>query len=226
MKIDEFLQLAQENNIMELQVIEFQNNDLDLTILNDKQKNFILSSGTNYEIKAKINEKYVKASTNYLSKEVIDTLKYKAINIESNYEDLLIDDSRKTKVSKVKKIKNIDINRFLNLYSLTKKHNYITSLEINYSLSNTAKRIVNSKGLDISTAKNIEIFDIQATAEIDGKSYTNNDTIYNVKDNLDYETIVEKVLTDIELNVNEKKLQTKKYHFIRKIFITNTSGIH
>ena len=214
MTIEEFFELAKENNIIELQVIEFQNNDLDLTILNDKQKKFILSSGTNYEIKAKINKKYVKASTNYLSEEVIETLKSKAINIESNYEDLLIDDSRKTKLAKAKKIKNVDINRFLNLYSLTKKHKYIKSLEINYSLSNTAKRILNSKGLDISTAKTIEIFDVQATAEINDNTYTNGDTIYNVKDDINYEEIVKKVLSDIKLNTNEKKLPTAKYNVI------------
>ena len=214
MKIEDFLQLANENDISELQVIEFQNNDLDLTILNDQQKNFILSSNTSYDIKAKINQKYVKASTNYLSEEVIDTLKSKSISIESDYEDFLIADSRKTKVAKAKKIKDIDINRFLNLYSLTKKHQHITSLEINYSFSNTAKRIVNTKGLDISTAKTIEIFDVQATAIINGKSYTNNDTIYNVKDDINYEEVVEKVINDIELNAKEKKLQTTKYNVI------------
>lgn len=214
MTIEEFLEIAKKNKINELQIIEFQNNDLDLTILNDKQKNFILSSGTNYEIKAKINKKYVKVSANYLSEKLIDTLIYKSTNIESNYEDFLIADTKKSKIAKAKKIKDIDINRFLNLYLLTKKYQHVTNLEINYSISNTSKRIVNTKGLDISTAKTIEIFDVQATAEINGKSYTNNDTIYNVKDNINYEEFVEKILTDIELNAKEKKLQTAKYNVI------------
>ena len=74
-----FKALALKKNITELQIIEFQNNDLDLDILNDKQRKFIISSGTYYEIKAKINNKYVKHVSNYLDEEILNILEAKAI---------------------------------------------------------------------------------------------------------------------------------------------------
>ncbi len=214
MTIEEFLKLASKYKIDNIQITEFQSNDLDLSILNDKQKNFNILSSSSYQIKAKINNKYCKVSANYLSEDLYNLLLFKAQNIEANYEDYLIDKDLKEKPLLAKKVKDIDIKRFLNLYNLTKRHKYITNLEINYSLSNSSKRIINLKGLDISTRSSIEIFDVQATAKINNETYTNNDTIYNVNEDINFEEVVNKVLNDIELNVNQKKLKTAKYNVI------------
>ena len=214
MSIEDFLQLASKYKITNLQITEFQTNDLDLSILNGEQKKFITSTENSYQIKAKLNNKYVKISTNYLAEDIYKKLQFKSMNIESNYDDLLIASSRKEKTLKAKTLKNINIKTFLNLFSLTKKHKHITNLEINYHLSNKTKRIINLNGLDVSTANNIEIFDVQATAKINDIAYTNNDTIYNVNKEINFEDIVNKVLNDVDLNVNQKKLKTGKYNVI------------
>ncbi len=214
MTIEEFIPLAIQKNIKQIEVIQYENNSLDLAILNNQQKNFITSNETTYDIKAKINKKYVKISSNYLDESLFPILKEKSDYIESIYDDFIIENPTKTKISKAKPIKNIDLKRFLALSNLTKDYEHITNLEINYNISNNSKRIVNSNGLDISTSKNLEIFDVQATANINNCFFTNSETIYNVKDAINYEDIVKKVLKDIQLNSKQEKLKNGKYNVI------------
>lgn len=209
-----FKALALKKNITELQIIEFQNNDLDLDILNDKQRKFIISSGTYYEIKAKINDKYVKHVSNYLDEEILNILEAKAQTIESNYEDYLPKKSLKTRHQQLSPLKAVDLNRFLNLNNLTKNYPHITNLEINYSLSNTKKHLENLTGLDLTETKSIEIFSIQATGKINATTYTEDDTIYNTNKKINFEKVVEKVLKNIEQNTRQQKLKTAKYNVI------------
>ncbi len=214
MSIEEFLNLSKTHGIDNLQLIEFQDKSLCLSALNGKQKNFITTNDTSYEIKAKINKKYVKHKTNYLSEEVFTILKEKALNIESNYEDFLIEEDKKTKIESPKEVEKIESMRILNLYSLIRKYHYITDLEINYSVSNTSKRIVNLKGLDISTSKSLEEFYVQATAKIEGEAYTEDDTIYSTSRDINFEDVVENVLQNILLNKKKRKIEAGKYNVI------------
>lgn len=213
MTIEEFLAYAQKQKI-KLQITIFQENSLDINILNGQQRKHILSEETSYEIKANINKKYVKLQTNYLSEELISLLIENSKNIESNYEDSFINESTKSKITLAKKIRPFNPQQLLVLSSLIDKPSYITNIELNYSASNSSKRIVNTNGLDISTPKNLIIFNVQVTANYQNNLFTVDDIIYATKENINFEELIKKVLTKIDITIHQSKLPSAKYNVI------------
>lgn len=219
MTIESFLQLCKKQNITNIQVVEFISKSLEVEFLNEKQKKNIAADETTYEIKAQINNKYVNINTNYLSQEIIDLLIFKSNNIESTYQDTLITKKEKNPFIEPQDIYFEDISSFKTYNSLKKKYQYVTDLELYYSMESTSKRIVNLYGLDISTTKTIKSFCCEASAKDKDNTYTYDDTVYVANNEpINFKEIIENVLDKASKQVNPVKLKSKKYN----VLLSNT----
>ena len=213
MTIETFLIEAKKRNL-ELQVAVFEENALDLNILNGTQRKYIISAETSYEIKAHLNNKFVKINTNYLSEELFTRLIESSKNIESSYDDCLIDNKTQTKVKKASKIKAFDSSQLLQLSQIPKNHPFLTNIELNYSQSHTAKRIVNTHDVDISSSKKLTAFYVNVTGKYQNKLYTVDDVIYQTKEDIDFADVISKTISKLELTIHQQKINSNKYNVI------------
>ncbi len=210
MTIEEFIEYGKGK--MPLQIIEFQNEDISVEVLNGKLKKHITGKNTSYEIKAKVNDKYVTARANYLDKDLLELLEFKSLSIESCEEDHFIEEEKKEFVEKndfpdvsfeVAKMKKLD--SYL-------EDPTITSVETSYEYEFLRKRIVNTFGLDISTKRINYSFYIEI-AGIDGEiPITYDDIIYtSKKDDINISDFSKKAFEKLKKSFNQEKLETKKY---------------
>ncbi len=215
MTIKKFLKLCENQEITNIQIVEFISKSLEVEYLNDKQKKNIAADETTYEIKAQINNKYVQVNANYLSQEIIDLLIFKSQNIESNYQDTLITKKEKNSFVAPQDIYLKDTLSLGNYNSLKEKYKYVTDLELYYSIESTSKRIVNLHGLDISTNKTVKSFCCEASAKNKNNNYTYDDTIYvSTNEPINFKVIVENVLDKASKQVNPVKLPSGKYNVL------------
>lgn len=215
MTIKKFLKLCENQEITNIQIVEFISKSLEVEYLNDKQKKNIAADETTYEIKAQINDKYVQLNTNYLSQEIIDLLIFKSQNIESNYQDTLITKKEKNSFVAPQDIYLEDTLSLGNYNSLKEKYKYVTDLELYYSIESTSKRIVNLHGLDISTTKTVKSFYCEASAKNKGNTYTYDDIVYvATNESINFKEIIENVLDKASKQVNPVKLPSDKYNVL------------
>lgn len=217
MNIIEFIEQT-KNNVEALQVTEFKSEAVELKVVNDKLKKSIFSDDLSYEVKAKINGKYVKLNTNYLNIELLDILKMKSIEIESNYEDEYIKDNKKLQF-KEQKNENIKIaekiETMLKFNNLRQNHPSIEAIESDYEYYYSEKRIVNTNGVDLLSTKNGYTFYVEAAAKDDNKTITYDDVIYTAnEEEIDMESICLQVVENAEKSLQKEKLTSGIYNVI------------
>ncbi len=214
MNIEEFITLAKKKKINQLQIVEFQKNSLEVKYLNDCQKKYEQSNNISYEVKAKIAEKYVKTTCDYLEEEILDLLLLKSKNIESNYEDYFIESNEKTKLEQAEEIEIEDLKQLQITEQLKKKYPKVTDIEIIYEVENSSKHIINTNGLDISTAKTRKLFYVEVSVKEKKKIVTNNDTVYKTKERINFKEVMEQTIQDALKLTKERKLKTGEYTII------------
>lgn len=216
MEYTEFFKKAKEKNITNIQVTEKHNIEGEVELIDGEIDTFNESNNISYNIKADIEGKTYKVSTNYLDNEIIDLLLMKSKTLDSKYEDEYLED-RKT----IKKNTPIDIdisNEIKKLKELSKlKDNYreITKLTTYYIEVYTNTRIINSNGVDISTDTHQCHFYAEALAKNnnDFTTYTKDILKINKKD-IDFEKIIKDTIEKAIIQSNKESLETKKYNII------------
>lgn len=217
MKIEEFIDLARKQGLLKLQITEFNSYVITANIINDKLKDYNVNEETEYQIKARRDNKYARLNTNYLDKDIIDLLIFKFENIETQYEDLLIDKTKpiKSDNSKIEIDHSKEINKIIELNKLRKDNSKVSSLESMYEYSYQLKRIVNTEGQDIETSRNQFFFYIEATGEDKDNVVTIEDLIYSPSiEEMNYEEITKKVIEKVNLSLNKKEIESKKYDIV------------
>ena len=216
MEYTEFFKKAKEKNITNIQVTEKHNIEGEVELIDGEIDTFNESNNISYNIKADIEGKTYKVSTNYLDNEIIDLLLMKSKTLDSKYEDEYLED-RKT----IKKNTPIDIdisNEIKKLKELSKlKDNYreITKLTTYYIEVYTNTRIINSNGVDISTDAHQCHFYAEALAKNNNEftTYTKDILKTNKKDK-DFEKIIKDTIEKAIIQSNKESLETKKYNII------------
>ena len=216
MEYTEFFKKAKEKNITNIQVTEKHNIEGEVELIDGEIDTFNESNNISYNIKADIEGKTYKVSTNYLDNEIIDLLLMKSKTLDSKYEDEYLED-RKT----IKKNTPIDIdisNEIKKLKELSKlKDNYreITKLTTYYIEVYTNTRIINSNGVDISTDAHQCHFYAEALAKNNNEftTYTKDILKTNKKD-IDFEKIIKDTIEKAIIQSNKESLETKKYNII------------
>lgn len=218
MKIIEFMKIIEDKHFIPTQITIFTTTSTDIETINDKLHKYNVDNSTTYEIKSKINGKYVKVTTNYLDEEIIELLEFKSQNIEKNYEDSIIEKSMKIRSNQRKKshpATNTIVNKLLNLNNLRKRHPKINSIESAIQIEKITKRIINTNGLDIETTNFVNAIYVEVTGK-DNESISNiNDLKYtdNIeKENL--EQLTENLIEKVEISLKKEVVKSGTYSAI------------
>jgi predicted Zn-dependent protease len=216
MEYKEFFKKAKEKNITNIQVTEKHNIEGLVELIDGEIDTFNESNNISYNIKAEINGKTYKVSTNYLDDEIIDLIIMKSKVTDTKYEDEYLEERE---VIKKNKPINIDIsNEIKKLKELSKlKDNYkeITKLTTYYVEFYTNTRIINSNGVDISTDTHQCEFYVDAVAKNkdDFTSYTK-DILKTNKEDIDFELLIKDTMEKAIIESNKESLETKKYDIV------------
>lgn len=217
MNIVEFIE-KMKNKVDALQVTEFKVDIVELKVLNNSLKKSIYSENTTYEVKAKLDDKYVKLNTNYLNEDLLTVLKMKSNTIESNYQDNYITDNKKIvfkESQKEHKVISDNINTMLKFNNYRKKYTNIEAVESEYSYCYSEKRIINTYGVDLLSTKSGYTFYIEATAKDKNNRITYDDVIHTVKEEeIDMERICLNVLEKAEKALQQEKINTGSYNIV------------
>ena len=216
MEYTEFFKKAKEKNITNIQVTEKHNIEGLVELIDGEIDTFNESNNISYNVKAEIDGKTYKVSTNYLDDEIIDLIIMKSEATDTKYEDEYLEDR---KIIKKNPPISIDISNEINeLKELSKlKDNYkeIAKLTTYYIEFYTNTRIVNSNGVDISTDTHQCHFYAEALAKNndDFTTYTK-DVLKTNKEDLDFEKLIKDTIEKAIIQSNKKSLETKKYDII------------
>lgn len=212
-----FFQKAKTKGITNIQIVETTKNIGQIELINKELDTFEISNHTGYQLKAEYNGKTVKATSDYLDEDILDTLIMKATYTDSKYQDDYLTD--KTNNNKVINTPQIDISNELNtlkqLDDLRKEYPQLDSLTLSYSEMYEKKRILNSNGVDIETACHLYEF-IPEIIIKEKDSITSYDRVY-LKTNKADLNMKENLIQDIKMTLKQaqkEKLQTKKYDII------------
>ena len=216
MSYKEFFSLAKSKGIENIQITEETKQENSIYLINNKLEDYTDSEKITYTIKAQVNRKTEQLSTEYLDETIIDLILEKIHTTESKYEDEYLELNCNNQISKNEKVditKEIEIIHELNC--LKEKYNLTKSLEIAYSDIYTKTRIINNKGVDISTdSHNYELY-TEASAEKEENIATYSESILvSNKEKLNFSKIINNVLKLASLSAIKRKLETKRYNII------------
>lgn len=216
MEYKDFLKKAKEKNITNIQVTEKHNIEGLVELIDGEIDTFNESNNISYNIKAEINGKTYKVSTNYLDDEIIDLIIMKSKVTDTKYEDEYLE---KREVIKKNKPINIDIsNEIKKLKELSKlKNNYkeIIKLTTYYVEFYTNTRIINSNGVDISTDTHQCHFYVEALAKNNNDFTTfTKDILKTNKEDIDFEELIKDTMEKAIIQSKKETLETKKYNII------------
>lgn len=216
MSYQEFFQLAAAKGITNIQVTEDSKKENSIYLINKKLEDYTDCEKITYSIKAEVNGKTEQLYTEYLDENIIDLILEKINTTDSSYEDEYLDVATNNEIS-TKQIINIEKEKELlneltdikNNYSLTK------SLELAYSDVYTKTRIINSKGVDISTDSHCyELYAEASAQDSDVISTYSESILVSEKEKINFAEMIENVLNLASLATKKRKLETKKYNIV------------
>ena len=217
MNILEFLKLSKENQIESIQIKELTNIENEIELINERVMNIESSNNINYKIKALYNNKTVEVNTDYLDETIIELIKYKAENIESNYQDIYLSD--KSNNNEINEAVNININNKIpelkQIEKIRKEYKYVNKIECILTSIYNKIRIINSNGVDISSSNKRYYFYIESYAEKDNNLVSKYETILKTSlEEININKAVRKNLEETTLLLEKRKLENKKYDII------------
>ena len=217
MKIMEFINEL-KNKVESLQVTEFKSESIEIKVLNEKLKKSVFSDKISYEVKAKINGKYVKVNTEHLNPDLYEVLKQESEIIESNYKDNYIENKKKLEFrAKSSNSQNIaeKIKTMIEFNQLRNTHTSISSITSEYEWTHSEKRIVNTNGVDLLNTKENCAFYVSAVAKNKKDAVTYNDIAYTTTDeDIDMKQICQNVIENAERFLVKEKIKTGTYNVI------------
>lgn len=216
MKYNEFLLIASQNQITNIQIAETSLNDVNINTKNGKLSDYNISSTKEYSIKAEYKGKTVKISTQYLDESIIDLIKIKSEYTDSNYQDMYLTDTSNNNHEKLAELPNQNsiISRLYDADSFRTKNKYIKELNLYFEEENKVVRIINSNGVDIATSSHLYELSIELvlkdkTTISDYKTY-----IVTDYDALDIEKSINDLYTESVKMLKKDQLETKKYDIV------------
>ena len=216
MTTKEFIEYAKEKNISPIQITTFTNTSIEGKVLNDKQKNLVSSNNTSYTITAHYKEKDVKINSNYLDESLITEIKEKVDNIETNYEEVYIEEKKEIN----DEVEPIDFNISKQLKEIIKAHKnkdkskYITNIETDISLERIYKNITNSYGLNITSIKNICAIYSEVTTKDKDNINNISDVLYTTNSDIDINTFINNLIDEAISSINKKVIKSGKYNLV------------
>lgn len=216
MTYQEFFNLAKSKGIENIQITEETSKDNSIYLINKKIEDYTDSEKITYTIKGEVKGKTEQLYTEYLDESIIDLLLEKINTTESSYEDEYL---TVTENNVLEEQANIDITKeteqLITLNDITEKYPLTKSLELAYSDTYTKTRILNNKGVDISTdSHNYELY-VEASAQNNENVSTYSESILvSNKEQLDYESTINDVLKLASLAVNKRRLETRRYNIV------------
>ena len=212
----ELIKILQKNKIDPVQIVTFTGKSIEVKVLNDKTKMLDASNDTGYDITARYKDRDVKVSTNYLSEEIIDTIKEKVKYIEIDEKELYIEE--KKKIDDVSPKIDFDISKeiteILEGHKERKKDSRIKDIETGYYVNTSSKRIVNSYGLDIFSQKNLCSIYTEVTTKEKDNLITTDDFLYSSKKDMDIKKFITNVIDEAISNINKKTIKSGKYNLL------------
>lgn len=228
MTYKKFFALSLEKGIEQIQITENTTESSQIKLINNRIDDYNDTYTICYNIKAQYNGKTVTASTELLDESIVDLLIFKAKETQSIYQDDYLD----KKIIKIKKRKiEIDISeeikKLKDLYYLATNHKEINNISMFFCQMYSKKRIINNKGLDISTDSMNYEFYINASAKKDGKVVSYDKSLLkSKKEEINFEKITENVIDKVLILLNQKLLETKKYNIIIDSSVANYITSH
>ena len=217
MKIEDFISNLKEK-VETLQVTEFKSESVEIKVVNDNLKKSVFSDKNSYEVKAKINGKYVKINTEQLTPNLYEILKQQSEIIESNYKDNYIENEKKLEfrnnntntINIAEKIKTM-----IELNQLRKTHDSISSITSEYEWNCSEKRIVNTNGVDLLSAKENCAFYVSVVAKNEKDTVTFNDIVYTTSDDdINMNQTCQNVIENAEKFLIKERIKTGVYNVV------------
>ena len=217
MKIEDFISNLKEK-VEALQVTEFKSESVEIKVVNDNLKKSVFSDKNSYEVKAKINGKYVKINTEQLTTNLYEILKQQSEIIESDYKDNYIENEKKIEfrnnntntINIAEKIKTM-----IGLNQLRKTHDSISSITSEYEWNCSEKRIVNTNGVDLLSAKENCAFYVSVVAKNEKDTVTFNDIVYTTSDDdINMNQTCQNVIENAEKFLIKERIKTGVYNVV------------
>ena len=217
MKIEDFISNLKEK-VEALQVTEFKSESVEIKVVNDNLKKSVFSDKNSYEVKAKINGKYVKINTEQLTPNLYEILKQQSEIIESDYKDNYIENEKKIEfrnnntntINIAEKIKTM-----IGLNQLRKTHDSISSITSEYEWNCSEKRIVNTNGVDLLSAKENCAFYVSVVAKNEKDTVTFNDIVYTTSDDdINMNQTCQNVIENAEKFLIKERIKTGVYNVV------------
>lgn len=217
MKIEDFISNLKEK-VEALQVTEFKSESVEIKVVNDNLKKSVFSDKNSYEVKAKINGKYVKINTEQLTPSLYEILKQQSEIIESDYKDNYIENEKKLEFrnNKTNTINIAEkIKTMIGLNQLRKTHDSISSITSEYEWNCSEKRIVNTNGVDLLSAKENCAFYVSVVAKNEKDTVTFNDIVYTTSDDdINMNQTCQNVIENAEKFLIKERIKTGVYNVV------------
>lgn len=216
MTYKEFIALAKEKGFTNIQITIETAISTEIRYINQKLDDYSDINKTTYTIKAELNNKVESLRTEYLDENILNILIEKINITDTNYQEDFLEPKEVIGLNHKKSVSvNEEVSKFKELDKLRKDYPLVKSLTLSYSDDYQETKIVNSKGLDISTSEHTYHFITEATAEENESSASfDRSILVTEKDRIDFESMIKDVLEKSTLLVTKEKLETKKYNVV------------
>ena len=215
MEYKEFFDLAKKRGITNIQVTEFTNNDIVIKYIDEKLDINDSCFTISYSIKAERNGKTVKITSDYLDEKILDLIEMKLEYTDTFYNDEYLVEKTNNNVE----LNGIDISKeqeeLKEIYKLKQKSKYIKTIESKISASEQKTKIVNSNGVDISTASEVYRCYCEILLEKDNILVSHNKSLLKVnKEDINITQFVEDTIKEAEKMVTKEEVKTSKYDIV------------
>lgn len=216
MNYSEFFKLGKEKNFKNIQITELTSEDINVEYIDDKLENNNFSSNITYLIKAEKNNKTVKMSSDYLEENILNLLEEKIKYTDSYYTDEYLTDKNQNNISN---FKSIDIKEEIEvvkkIYKEKEKFKFLKIITSYLSASAEKTRIINSNGVDISTASVTYSYDCELVLENNNETISYSKSILKTKkDELNIKALVEEAINEAKKMTIKENLKTDKYNIV------------
>ncbi|MBQ6324388.1 MAG: TldD/PmbA family protein [Bacilli bacterium] len=223
MEYKNFFEEAKKKNITNIQIAEKKTSESSVEIINGRMESYDDGNNISYSIKAEYNGKTVSVNSNYLNSNIIDLLILKAKVTDSLYEDDYLKNKERIPENKPLKfdISN-EIKKLKELAKIREEYPEVEKMSFYFSESYNNTRIINSNGIDISTASHICYFSAEAVVK-NNNNFTSYDkkVLETSKEKINFEKIIRDVAEKAIIQSNKNKISTGKYTILLD---SNTAG--
>ena len=216
MNYQDFISLAQKKGITNIQITIETSRSNEIYYINDTLEDYSDISKTIYSIKAEYNGKVEHLQTEYLDESIIDLLIEKINLVDTSYQEDFLDKRTLSGATYSKEVSTKEeISKIKELYKMKEKYPLIKSIEFAFSDDYEETKIINSKGLDLTTSSHVYKFITEAVAQKNNESASYDRSILVTdKSKIDFENMTKEVLEMATLQVSKRKLETKKYDIV------------